>query len=234
MSDENIVYKYKFVFEDGKDAQFNLTLDPKTLLMQRDIIEPYPEWTELEFNKCPHCPVDPRLEKHCPVALNLMSPISIFQESLSYEKADVYIASNERKYMKPTTIQEGLSSLIGLCMATSGCPYLDYLKPMVRFHLPFASSEETMYRVLTMYMFAQHMRMKRGEEPDWDLKNLDGIYDNIRQVNKTFTDRLRHINVRDAALNALVNLDCFAISVKFSINYEMLEDVTDHFGAYMQ
>ena len=233
MSKEPLEFKYKFVFEDGKSSQFDLSLDPDTLLMQRDIPKPYPEWTSLEFEQCPHCPLDTRLESHCPVALNILAPVTTFKESISYEKADVYIASPDRRYMKPTTIQEGLSSLVGLCMASSGCPYMEYLKPMVRFHLPFASSEETLYRVLTMYLFAQQMRSKSGEEPDWDLKKLDKIYDNIRQVNKSFTERLRNIQAQDATLNALINLDCFAISVKFSLNFDMLDEITDFFGAYM-
>ena len=77
------------------------------------------------------------------------------------------------------------------------------------------------------------MRSKSGEEPDWDLKKLDKIYDNIRQVNKSFTERLRNIQAQDATLNALINLDCFAISVKFSLNFDMLDEITDFFGAYM-
>ena len=146
----------------------------------------------------------------------------------------MYIDSPERKYLKSTSIQEGLSSLVGLCMATSGCPYLNYLKPMVRFHLPFASSEETMYRVLSMYLFAQQLRANQDAVPDWELKKLDKIYDNIRQVNRNFAERLRSIEVQDATLNALVNLDCFAISVKFSINFDMLEGVNNLFSAYME
>lgn len=233
MPEEALEFKYKFIFEDGKSAQFDLTLDPDTLLMKRDLPDDLPEWANLDFHQCPHCPLDARLEPHCPVALNVLAPVTMFHESVSYESADVYIASPERRYMKPTTIQEGLSSLVGLCMATSGCPYLEYLKPMVRFHLPFASSEETMYRVISMYLFAQKLRMKQGLSTDWELAKLDKIYDNIRQLNKSFTERLRNIKVKDAALNALINLDCFAISVKFSINLDMLDEVTDLFGAYM-
>ena len=37
-------------------------------------------------------------------------------------------------------------------MALSGCPVLEQLKPMARFHLPFASVEETIYRAASMYL----------------------------------------------------------------------------------
>jgi hypothetical protein len=233
LSEETLSYNYKFFFEDGKFTEFNCVLDSITLELKSDLPEPYPEWTELEVHRCPHCPLDPRLESHCPVALNVLAPVSFFRDSLSYEKADVFIASEDRRYMKHTTIQEGLSSLVGLCMATSGCPHLDFLRPMVRFHLPFATSEETMYRAITMYLYAQHIRMKQGDRPDWELKDLDVIYENIRTLNKSFVDRLRSTQIKDATLNALVNLDCFAISVKFSLNFNMLDDVSNYFGAYM-
>ena len=34
----------------------------------------------------------------------------------------------------------------GLIMATAGCPWTDRLRPMARFHLPFATEAETVYR----------------------------------------------------------------------------------------
>ncbi len=67
---------------------------------------------------------------------------------------------------------------MGIYMVTSGCPVMGKLKPMVKFHLPFASGEETSYRMVTMYLLAQFFKYKNGKEPDWDLKNLVKIYDN--------------------------------------------------------
>lgn len=236
MSETPMKISYRFVFEDGVSTEFSLVLNPITLIMKRTAPEEgaYPEWTELDFHKCPHCTLDSSLDMHCPVALNILAPVNTFRDTISYKKADVYITSRERQYMKSATVQEGLSSLVGLCMATSGCPFMEYLKPMVKFHLPFASSEETLYRVMTMYLFAQQLRMKSNEPPDWNLAGLEKIYDNIRTLNKSFTERLRNIKVQDATLNALVGLDCFAISVKFSRNHEMLQEVTNLFGAYFE
>jgi hypothetical protein len=124
--------------------------------------------------------------------------------------------------------------MVGLRMATSGCPAFERLKPMVRFHMPFATSEETAYRALSMYLFAQYIIYKRGGgNPDWDLKYLDSMYDRIREVNKYVVTRLQNIKVKDASLNALINLDCFAISVKFSINLEMIDEIEYLFAGYM-
>lgn len=58
--------------------------------------------------------------------------------------------TEERTYSKDTLLQQGLASLLGIVMTTSGCPVLEPLKPMVRFHLPFATLTETVYRMVSM------------------------------------------------------------------------------------
>ncbi len=119
-------------------------------------------------------------------------------------------------------------------MVTSGCPVMDKLKPMVRYHLPFATEDETRYRVISMYLIAQYFIHRKGEEPDWDLKNLVKIYDEVRVVNKSFSKRLSNIKIEDASINALIILDCFADFVKFSISKDMLDDMKTMFRAYLE
>tara|TARA_B100000686_G_scaffold86198_1_gene93073 strand:- start:90 stop:251 length:162 start_codon:yes stop_codon:yes gene_type:complete len=48
-------------------------------------------------------------------------------------------ATDERCYVEHTTMTEAVSSLLGIYMVTSGCPVMDKLRPMVRFHLPLAT-----------------------------------------------------------------------------------------------
>ena len=59
-------------------------------------------------------------------------------------------------------VQMGVSSLLGVIMTTSGCPIMAQLKPMVRFHLPFASLEETIFRMVSMHLVAQYLRHQDG------------------------------------------------------------------------
>lgn len=233
MSDNIIAFHYRFDFADGNRTEFDIKINRDTMTFVNELSEPYPDWAKLEFHQCPHCPLDNRLDKYCPVALSLIGPVKAFGSSLSYEEADVTVIGPDREYYKHTALQEALGSMVGLCMATSGCPVLEKLRPLARFHMPFASADETMYRVLSMYLFAQYIRYKRGSSPDWDLKYLESMYDSIRQVNKSFVTRLQNIRIKDASLNALISLDCFAISVKFSINLDMLEEVEDLFSSYM-
>ena len=55
-------------------------------------------------------------------------------------------------------------SLIGIYMVTSGCPIMDKLRPMARFHLPFASTEETIYRAISTYLLGQYFLEQKGKK----------------------------------------------------------------------
>lgn len=229
-----ITYQYKFTFCDGSIKEFNLRLDGKTLNLIQAGRKTYPEWTKLEFYKCPNCPLNGEMYKDCPVAVSLIDLVDSFKGSISCEEVDVTIETEARRYMKHASLQKGLSSLIGIYMVTSGCPIMEKLKPMVRHHLPFATEEETKYRAISMYLFAQFFIYKRGGEPDWDLRRLVKIYEDVRIVNKNFCKRLANIRIEDASINALVILDCFADSVAFSINKDMLDEIELLFNAYLR
>lgn len=230
---ENLGYKYDFVFPDGRRTRFSLELESDTLNLIPEPQMEYPRWVELGFHKCPGCILDERLDPFCPVAMSLVHPVEVFRDSLSYEEAEVTVEGPERGYHKSTSLQVGLSSLFGLIMATSGCPSLEKLKPMARFHLPFATSDETAFRAMGAYLLAQYIRKREGSEPDWELRGLESMYDSIRDVNKHLVERFRNIDeLKSASLNALVNLDCFAINIKLSIDLSAIEKIKNMFSAY--
>ena len=116
-----------------------------------------------------------------------------------YPEVDVVVSSEARSYMKRTSLQQGLSALMGIYMVTSGCPVMAKLKPMVRHHLPFATIEETTYRVLSTYLLSQYFIGKRGGEPDWEMKNLLQLYDEIKQVNASVCRRLSSVKSEETA-----------------------------------
>lgn len=233
-SNELITYHYKFTFENGLEKEFNIKLDKKTLNLILTEKKAPPKWAELKYFKCPNCSLNGDQHKFCPIAVNLSELIDFFSDSISYEEVDVLIDTEERKYIKHTPLQKALSSLIGIYMVTSGCQIMEKLKPMVRYHLPFATVEETEYRVLSMYLLAQYFLYKSGKEPDWEMKNLVKIYKDIRVVNENFCKKLSDIGVEDASINALVNLDVFADFVSFSINQDELDNIELLFNAYLE
>ena len=228
-----ITYNYKFIFKDEVEKEFNIVLDRVTLNIIQTGNKIKPEWTKLSCFKCPNCILDKTKHEYCPVAVNMVEVIDYFSNLASKESVAVIVTSEERKYRKRVTLQQGVSSLIGIYMVTSGCPILEKLKPMVRFHLPFASIEETKYRAISMYLLAQYFLYQQGSQPDWDLKELAEAYENISVVNENFCKRLRTIEGKDATLNAVVVLDIFAAGVNFSIDSRMVDDLDYLFKGYL-
>jgi len=223
---------YRFTFQDKTKTEFVVRLDKETLQLIPNERTVQPSWTELKHCQCPNCPLKVEKEKYCPVAFNLADLTDFFKTSVSFEEVELEIETKERGYFKKVPLQRGISSLMGIYMATSGCPILDKLKPMVRSHLPFANIEETQYRVLAMYLLAQYFRNQKGEKPDWDLKGLSKIYEEIHVVNKAFAGRLRSVQGEDAVPNAVVILDNFADAVTFSLDQSALQKIEKLFEAY--
>ncbi|OGW25073.1 MAG: hypothetical protein A2X59_00315 [Nitrospirae bacterium GWC2_42_7] len=201
---------YCFRFDNGELKTFNILIDRVTLNLISDKNPEPPEWTVLERNKCSICSLDGRSKKYCPIALNLSAITDEFQDFFSYQNVNVTVNTYERTYSKETNIQEGLGGLIGVIMVTSECPVMEYIKPMVRFHLPFANLLETVYRMSSMYLLSQYFLKMDGEPAGFDLKGLKEIYEKISSVNRDFSQRISEAAKKDASANALVNLDCFA------------------------
>jgi len=225
--------RYQFRFSNGKQQEFTVRLRHPSLDLIAEHRQELPSWARLTFHQCPNCPLDALRHSYCPIAVNLAEVIETFKDSFSIEEADVTISSEAREYHKHVPLQTGVSSLIGLYMVTSGCPIMDKLRPMASTHLPFATVEETMVRAISIYLLAQYFLQKRGKKPDWELKNLVKIYDDITRVNGAFSKRLKSISPKDASLNALFGLDCFANITAFSIQEDELNEIEALFQAYL-
>ena len=224
---------YSFRFQSGLIKEFPIVLDRETLcFITKDVPTP-PVWTELNYNKCSVCTLDEGLNKHCPVALNLVQINEAFKESYSYEDVNISVITEERRYSKDTSLQEGLSALLGIIMVTSGCPIMEYLKPMVRFHLPFATLVETVFRMSSMYFMSQFFLGLKGRPFDLSLDGLKKIYAKVSEVNRDFSQRLADAASKDAHINALVNLDCFATIIPLQAE-ETLKEIESYFSAYFK
>ncbi len=211
---DTIWFKYQFTLENGRQSVFEVHLDPKTLTIIRAPDQPPPpEWTTLAYTPCEHC-VLPAEARHCPIAVNLSSVVEEFDQVLSFGKAKVVIDTKQRRFEKEGPVQDLLFPLLGIYMSGSGCPSMERFQPLLRSHLPFANSEETIYRVITMYVTAQYVRMQNGLEPDWELAGLSAMYDHVNEVNKSFCRRLSKAVNEDAMVNAVVILDALGYMVK--------------------
>ncbi|MDP2157847.1 MAG: hypothetical protein Q8K68_09095 [Nitrospirota bacterium] len=224
---------YDFRLSDGSAKRFTLSLDAQTLGIRAERPSAPPFWADLEHHKCSLCPLESTNDRYCPAAVHLAAILGEFRELFAHDKAFVTVITDERTYSRDTTIQQGLSALIGIVMTTSGCPVLDHLRPLVRFHLPFANLSDTVFRMASLYFFAQYFMKQEGKAVDWDLNGIQGIYEQIGQVNRDFAERIADTAKKDANLNALVNLDCFASMVPLALE-DTLEELKSSFFAYLK
>jgi Domain of unknown function (DUF6901) len=216
--------EYHFRFPDGHSESFDLHLDAATLdLVER---EPAgrPSWTILTVHQCPNCPLDSEVHSHCPAAVALVRLVSSCTRLVSHERLAVEVVTPERVISNEIPAQRGISSLMGLILASSGCPRTAFLKPMARFHLPLASPEETLYRASSMYLLAQYFLRRDGAATDLDLDGLKAAYDDLHTVNHFLAERLRRATEKDSAVNALVLLDYFAKNIPIVIE-DSLEEI---------
>jgi hypothetical protein len=228
---ETIKIRYYFTLPEGVREAFELQLDAQKIELPSDLPNVMPTWTELDFHQCPHCPLTPTVHAHCPLAANLVTIVERLEGLLSYRKIEVDVMMEERFVTRDVSVQRGISSLMGLLMATSSCPYMAFLKPMARFHLPFASAEETVYRATSMYLVAQYFLHKEGHHADLDLTGLRDIYQNIEIVNVAVAKRLRAATETDSAVNAIILLDIFTKAMPVVIE-ESLEEIRYLFTPY--
>lgn len=221
------VIRYEFShpgIEGGAAKSFTIRLDPKTLKNVSPAPVPPPEWAKLSVHKCPNCPLREEESPWCPPALSVSEVVAGFADIFSYERVSARVTVPERVYEQvDVSVQEALSSLLGVYMVTSGCPVLNKLRPMVRFHLPFQTELETIARATSMYLLGQYLVAQDGGTPDWSLAQLAVNYEATSVVNRAFAARLRAAAPKDANVNALIRLDSVARSVPDLIGSQMDE-----------
>ncbi len=217
--------QYRFGQNETLLHEIDIHLDPVNLDRVGIDTSALPDWTRLENEQCVHCPLIKDAHLHCPVALGLAEVIQNFDE------IDLEVITEERRVTQHTTAQRAISSLLGLLMATSGCPHTAFFKPMARFHLPLASEENTIYRASSMYLLAQFFLKKEGLTSDPGLHGLRKIYENMHIVNRHIAKRLKSATVTDSSVNAIVLLDSFTNTLPYVIE-DHLDEISYLFSAY--
>mgnify|MGYP001556189815 CR=1 FL=1 len=223
---------YRIKYGEGLVYVIALEIDANTLDFLSPVPGICPDWTSLEYEKCPNCPLSNGACANCPLAEKISLLTDISEQLLSYDEIMVEVETPDRTVVKQTTAQKAFSSLMGLLIPISGCPLTCFLRPMVRFHLPFASEEETIYRSTSMYLLAQYYRLLNGEQPDFELEGLKQHYHNLHHINRCLANRMRGKTSKDSSINALVILDLFTSSVPMVID-DTLQDIRYLFAPYL-
>lgn len=217
------VTTYEFILPDGKTHKFDIPVDLVTLTFippETDV----QDWMQLEYNRCRNCTLAEESSPLCPVARNIAPLIEWCSRLGTQNEVHIRVIDPQRTVSANTSLQRGISSILGLIMATSPCPHTAFLRPMAHFHLPLADHEETVYRSTSMYLLTQYYHQKDGKNADFSLQELTAKYANLQVINAAMAGRLRQAGMEDMAANALALLDMYAREVPVSIDDE-LEDL---------
>ncbi len=227
-----IEIRYCFKIEEHRHEIIDLRLDSQTLETVSKSHADLPAWTMIDFHQCPHCLLDAADHPNCPVAVNLVDVVERFENVVSYDKIDLEVTIADRRVSQHTTAQRGISSLLGLLFATSGCPHTSFFKPMARFHLPMATRDDTVFRAAGMYLLAQYFLKQQGQKCDFGLHGIKQIYNNLHLLNLEIIERMRSVIQKDSSVNALILLDMLTDALP-SVVEDNLEKIRHLFTPYL-
>ena len=213
MSESDIEIVYRLYPMDERAIEVSLVFGAADFALKpAQPASPPPEWTRLDVEKCPDCPLAPGAQA-CPYAVSIARVLDALGPRWSTERLYVEVFVHRRRIAQVTDMQSALRSLFGLIGPTSGCPSLAFLRPLARMHLPFAQIDETAFRVISTHL----MRSWLTGAVDFavTLADLKARYAALTAVNLGMAQRLRQTgDQRDAALNAIAALDALAIGVE--------------------
>jgi hypothetical protein len=214
---EFIYIQYRLRTADGRELLFRLRFDPKTFESVEATPASPPAWTALDFHQCSNCPLKKEEHPHCPAALRIAPVIQACEPYDAFTPMHVEVTMPERTTVGHRPLQKALASILGLVMATSGCPHTVPLRTLARYHLPFATEDETLYRVASLYLLAQYFRHKDGQTPDLDLEGLIDMYRRLQGVNEGMSERLKAAGVKPALSQVIMPLDMLSHKMPYNI-----------------
>lgn len=222
-------FKYRFYLEGKDDPLIHEVViyeDGHSKVDNPENLEAFHGFTDLDNNKCEHCPISKDTVEHCPAAMNLASVIDTFKEIKTSSEVVIEVETNQRTYSYKGVLTRGLHSLVGLAMASSECPHMKFLRPMAMFHLPFADANETIIRSMSFWLLKNYLK-----EPDSavDFDPLFKKYGDVEKINAAMMERIRTFETDDTGMHAIVILDSFIsiFGLKFEGNMDELRKILE-------
>lgn len=199
---------YRIAKRDETIVNYEVELTEDFTLISSDVEQL--DWALLENHQCPNCPYAPGDRKYCPVALAISEVLKEVDGAASTDVVNCEVTTAQRTYAAEVDYQKALYSLLGLLMATSGCSKFAFLRPSARFHLPFASLEETIVRTCSIYLLSEYFK-DPSTAIEQGIQRLTEHYEQLDQVNHALLSRVRSMLPKgDAHQNAMIVLNSFA------------------------
>ncbi|MDO8607622.1 MAG: hypothetical protein Q7R40_13880 [Phaeospirillum sp.] len=224
MDKDSATVRYRFHLPSTVAEEISLNFDRRSFHLRLPPVTEEADWVALDFHRCGHCPLTSEQSPFCPFAQALSRFIARFDAFYSYENVVVEVVTELRTVVAHGALQQGMSSLVGLIGATCGCPHLAFFRPLAHFHLPFASEEETLYRVFATHLLGQFIEAGAESGTPISLAGLQAGYEAASRVNQGISERIRAAFSKDAVVNGLIILDTFAQAAPYVIK-EKLEEL---------
>lgn len=137
-----------------------------------------------------------------------------FFQLASFTELKVVVDIGDIRTQTQTTAQRFLSSLAGLVIAlNSGCSRTEILRPMVHFHRPFMSFEESIYRSIAnaaLHHALSNENVSLGEY-------VRREYQQLHELNLHLVKHFQGVKPQaEPLVNALVNLDLFVKEILYN------------------
>lgn len=224
MEQKPYTVEYRFDLENGSTITHGVEIDPLTLISSAPTVGIPPEWARLGHERCEGCTLEN--SDYCPIALRISAPVERFSSFVSHTRVTATVTTPERTYLKKVDAQEGMRSLFGLIMATSGCPSMKPFRFMARYHLPFSSIEETVSRILGTYMLGQYFRHpnpspEQAHHIPVDLQDVAALYNTMQRLNDSMARRLRNSSLAESAMNAIIIFSAYSSLIPLMIDKEI-------------
>lgn len=214
METDKVAYRFEL---ENREIRFDVATRPS----QAEAEGEHPEWAKLGFHQCSCCPLKEKDCIYCPAATRINEVMEVFSGDVSTDRVKVTVDTAARSYVDECDLQTGLNSLMGLMMATSGCPVLKKLGAMASFHIPFCTTRETLQRTVGSYLIKQYFKQLNGEAPDWELEELKELYGVLEVLNQEFSKRIQASISSDAVSNAVIMFFATSVLVANSLEHQL-------------
>lgn len=211
--------EYRITLDDEHTFNYKVELERDVLAIDRSV--PVTDWTRLDYHKCTNCPLNSAEHPACPAAVDLKTVVEDFRGLPAFRKAWTHVRTEEREYSKLVNLEVVLRSLLGLIMATSGCPILGRLKPIARCHLPFATDSEFVLRTVSTYVLRELLKHREGRIADWELSALPQDFAQLQLVNQALWHRIHDVCAGDTNLKAFLGFFSMASSMVYSLDTQL-------------
>ena len=195
--------QYRIESQESGVREFDFRLDESGLL--ENMPDEGPEWTLLDGERCQGCTSPSR---HCQAALAITPVVEAFHSLDSLQCVRTRASINGRVTEVTGPVTQAVSSMMGLCMAASGCVATAPFRAMAIHHRPFATLEETVIRAASFTLLWQWARGRFNQENPF--AELLEAWANLEEVNQRIGRKLQTYCLNDATVNGLVGLDMFA------------------------